>query len=321
MTIKRTAYDTFIGQSHRNTERFAKQVVELDITTGFLLKNAHTLVLAPKDSIDYVNPIFPTVITPVLASENNIVPITFPTLVTVPSVGEVSEMTFLVSDARNYLRGKSLEEVQVTNMRDFAFLRARTILGAIWAGKGTQPIRALSRYLPAMYAFWIADKIAQRFVLDPEEQMIARLIAFHFYNCLHTDNEQIDEDDMRKIATPASRLVFADPKRATALFEGLPHIQDAQRFIEVLRAQLNNPRLDDLNLGTLATLMAATWFQEGKENAVAAIEHPPTFCAMVYSAFSQRGFRDTQLSRTLEKFKGPKGEAEVSHAISALLNA
>lgn len=319
MTIYRTAYDTFLGQSHK-TDRFVEAVVNLDIHTDFLIKNSAVFIDAPKATIDYPGTVLPSVISPCTATEANMVPITFPTLVKVPAVGSVGEREFLVSDARTMIRGTSRETATVTNQRDFEFLRARTILGALWLGKGTQPIHALSSLLPAMYAFWLADKIAQRYVLDADEQVKARCVAYHFYQCLFIEPKEPDENDQRKVSIVASRLVFANPKIAMDIFAKLPHITGAAHFITVLQQVLQNPRIDDLNVGTLANLMAATWYQEGKEQAVVAIEHPPTFCAMVYSAFAQRGFRNTQLSKTLEKFKGAKGEAEVQRAISIVLN-
>ncbi len=88
-------------------------------------------------------------------------------------------------------------------------------------------------------------------------------------------------------------------------------IDSVEDFVAVLQNQLSTPRLDNFNVGVLAQIMMGTWFGfNGRELAVAAIEHPPTFAAMLYMSFAQNSYRKAGLAQVSEAFKGSRGGAE-----------
>jgi hypothetical protein len=71
-----------------------------------------------------------------------------------------------------------------------------------------------------------------------------------------------------------------------------------------MRAQeiTDSVRLKDFNAGVLFTLLGNTWFgANAKEMIAVATEHPPTWIAMLLSAFTERTFKNSQIAKILER--------------------
>jgi hypothetical protein len=105
-----------------------------------------------------------------------------------------------------------------------------------------------------------------------------------------------------------------------AVIEYAGVITGIEDFVAKLKGWVKTPRLDSFNLGIFTTIMAGSWFGiGGSQAAVVAIEHPPTFAAMTYIAFDQRGFRRASFADMVTKsFKGTGGEIEILRSVKRI---
>ena len=73
---------------------------------------------------------------------------------------------------------------------------------------------------------------------------------------------------------------------------------------------------------SLVTIISGSWFGiGGQQAACVAMEHPPTFAAMTYIAFDQRGYRRSTFADMVTKsFKGTGGEVEIVRSVNRIFD-
>lgn len=315
MTINNTAYDTFMGRG-----LIIKPIQETlqDIQVGREILSANSgkpLTLKVTDGSDRPSTV-PTILTPFSSPEQAVPVFHHPMAVTIPNLGSTPERRFLVGDARSFMTKDRSNEVYVSNVMEFEFLQARVGLGALWLNQGPQALRFISPLPQAIFASWVAENITRRFALDMGQQMRLQILAALFYQCQFAREEDFSDAAINRMAVPLAKVAKAPVDEAVSLLSQAGHITGLEDFVNKARMCLDNPRLESFNVGVLATIISGTWFGfGGKEIACAALEHPPTFMAMIYIALEQRGFKNAALANIVERYKGPKGGADYSRGV------
>lgn len=317
MTIYNTAFDTFIGRSLL-IKPIQEAVQDLEVSRILLDSNTNVFLHLQSWNEDSRFKYVPTVLTPQTTAESAIGVFHHPMPVVIPQAGKQEDRNYLVGDARSFMTmDRTTKNVYVSNTMEFEFLQARLGLGAVWLSQGTQALRFLSPITQTIFASWIAENLTRRFALDMGQQMRLQVLAGLFYHCQFTaEEEEWGDATINRMAVPLSKVAKAPIDETVSLLTQAGHITSVEDFVNKIRACLDNPRLENLNAGVLSTIMAGTWFGfGGKEIACVALEHPPTFMAMVYIALNQRGFKNAPLANLVERFKGPKGGDEFTRAV------
>lgn len=314
MSIYRTAYDTFIGRS-LIIESIQEAMQDIEVSKGaFDYNYSHYLHLK---HFDTETSTAPAIITPGSPAEACVQVFHHPMPVTIPVLGSLPARSFLVGDARSFMgKDRSTGTVYISNTMEFEFLQARLGLGAVWVSEGPQALRFISPIVQQVFASWLAENITRRFALDMGQQMRVQVLAGLFYQCLFTEEQEFSSAEINRMAVPLAKAVKAPPAEAAAIIEQVGHITSVDDFVNKVRVVLDNPRLENFNRGVLATIISGTWFGVGgKEIACVAMEHPPTFMAMLYIALAQRGFRNAPLTNIAERYKGAKGGDDFQRAV------
>lgn len=319
MTIYNTAYDTFIGRPLL-IKATQEALQDIQVSKGGLEFNyasyTHLKAFDPSQMAA-------AIITPGTTAESAVPVFYHPMPVTVPVLGGSKEQHFLVGDARSFMgKNRSTGVMHVANTMEFEFLQARVGLGTLWLTDGPQMLRFLSPMIQSIFASWLSENITRRFALDMGQQMRLQVLAGWFYQCLFTEEEEYDNTMINRMAVPLAKAVKAPVSEATSILTQIGHITSVDDFVNKVRIVLDNPRLENFNSGVLATIISGTWFGVGgKEVACAALEHPPTFMAMVYIGLAQRGFKNAPLTNIIERYKGPKGGDDFLRAVKRVAYA
>lgn len=325
MTIAITAYDTFIGSS-AITPKLVHAIEDAQypgniLTTNaadylsgdtpyvpadqtFISKMSHTPIGVSAGLVTHTDP-----------KEAMIPSFAYPMFVISPLQDKGSDYrrACLVGDARPFMRAQKVTSsgCVVVNQMEFELLRVLIRCGMYWLERGPQNLLAISPILPAAYARWLGDTITRRFELDLTQRQIARLICAYFFLCCFTNEKELNGQHRAAMAAQACRAANVPINEFEHILRDLGVITSAADFTLVLKKCLQTPRLDEFNTGLLSMIVQGTWFGfNGRELAVAAIEHPPTFASMLYMAFAQNGYRKAGLAVTSDNFKGAKGGAE-----------
>ncbi len=319
MTIFKTAFDTFLGQ-RLITRQLVEDLQDLEVRSNTLaLSRLQHLQLSASVG-DAEGGYLPAVITPSSAAEQAL-PVFYHLLaVQMPAVAGKAGANYLVGDARSFMRNDREGKLYVGNLMEFEFLQARLGLGSIWLTQGPVALRNISPIVASIYASWISQTISQRLGLDLGDMMRLRILAAFFYHCLFINKEEFKEDEINRLSVIIAKAAKAPADETASLIERVGYIEDINDFVNKVRVAMENPRFENFNVALLNTIISGTWFGAGgKEIACVAMEHPPTFLAMVYASFGQRGYKMAALTRVTESYKGPKGEADYVRAIRRMI--
>ena len=289
MSIYKTSYETTLGSA---------------IQTKVLERSIKEAVIS--DSIDYntlgiitseqVAPIF---VLGTSASESNI------PLFAHPLMFEHKGKTYLCSDVRLFVRQSEKEAngIMPKNRTEFNFVKSREVLNLAWLCTDPTAIKYTLNFAATVYSAWISEVIAKRFALDPKDQLILTIIAHYFFQSLHHPEDIFDEETRQIFAVHTMKATRASSQFVFEVFDNLGKMSCIEDFCENVKKVLENVRLKDLNPGTLITAVNMSWFgTNAKEITAVALEHPPTWYAMVFSSLEERTFKNSMIARVAERY-------------------
>ena len=233
------------------------------------------------------------------ALANNVPSFAHPILVSAGN--DNAEQMFI--DARPY--GKydtDNREFKVRGEIEYSALVLRARLNYIWVFDNTNWLRDVSQAPVAVYASWISEAVAKRFALDPLEQFKLSILAAIFYNSQFSDSEELDERDKMRIVTSITRSIRASANDVIEIIDNVPTIRNVSEFCSLAESVTGSIRLKELNVGVLYTILGGTWFgTNAKETIAVALEHPPTWISILVASFTERSFKNSQISKLTER--------------------
>lgn len=316
MTIAKTAYHTFIGRS-RFVDKVKMGIEDAQNNVGTLTNNYFDyLGISLTNGLNNEGDNFVgCLVTHDTTSEALIPVFVYPMIV--EDLGfktkAGNKQFYVVGDVRPFTRGNKQASAKSTVVNTMEFELLKTLMAAelSWLTKGPQFLASMSPVLSQVYCRWIGDTISRRFELDMTQRQMVRVLAAYFFQCCFSNTTKINDQQKSSMVAQACRSAGVPIVEFERILNGVDTIDSAEDFCFVLKKQLATPRLDDFNIGLLAQIMMGTWFGfNGRDLACAAIEHPPTFAAMLYMSFAQNSYKKAGLAQVSENFKGSKGGSE-----------
>lgn len=242
-----------------------------------------------------------------------------PIVVPMPKIGDQVAYNIMVGDVRPFTRVEG-SSVQITALKGYLLVRVRTILSTLWANGQHGAIGHISPLLGSIFGSWIADVIQYNYKLDGADFVRMRICAAYYYRCLHSEATEVDVSNRRALAAVLARHLHVEPNEVEDVIEKVGVIKGLEDFVIKLKDYLKAPQLTNFDAAAFVTLMGGSWHGfGGADMSVCALEHPPTFVAMVYMSFSERGFKTTGLAQKVERFR--KNDKEIVKGVERLLKA
>lgn len=307
MPIFLTGYDTLAGKGHV-TGPTISLIQKAIVQSNFPDKNAN---LAGIDLGQTKNPAV-AIVTMTTPEEMSIPPLVFPMLVHMNGASSRRSESYVVVDVRPYLSGNQLTAGGTLNIRqkdNFDFFLTNAILTSAWIKENKRTsFRFLGSAPLAVYSTLISNAIERRFALDPLEQLKISILAAAFYFKLFDEGSAVIDGEMVSITRAISSALKAPSEITYEVLEQIVTLRNLEDLVETIKRVVDNPRLDDLNLGTLVTIVNPMWYGPyGRELIIAALEHPPTWLTILYAAYTDRGMKHSGVTKIAERFKGSRG--------------
>lgn len=223
----------------------------------------------------------------------------------VAKAGESGQSQVYV-DVRNFTRRSREGEVVVSAPLDYELSVLRGMLQLTWSSDAPVDILNLGGYQVTIYARWLSEVLTRRLALPPETQMLATVAAAWFYLCMFIDDavSEITDTDRLRMATQIARATYVGAEDVIRMVDAMPLFKDIAGLITWLRSDGGSARFEDLSVAVLYTAVSGSWFgSNARENVAVAIEHPPTFVAMVTLASEERGYRNTVLGKLAQQYQ------------------
>jgi len=213
----------------------------------------------------------------------------------------------IVVDQRPNLSVQRTGETKISQSTHHTFLTLRGMLEYLWAHDGADSLQFLGQIPFRVYARWLSESIVRRLGLPPEEQQRISALAGYYYQCLYQPFSDLKGDQKLQMAVKIRNYVGIPTEVTLPLIDPLVILNGIDEFCEAVREMIPNPRLNNLNPAFLISICSGVWFgPAAKEVAAAALEYPPAFIAMVYTALNDRTMHGAQFTKLVESVSKPQ---------------
>lgn len=285
MTIHKTAYDTTVCQGFV-TEK-TKQAIAVARVHGELgyAKNTIGVVLVQGGG-----------------SASDSVP-AFQHPMQLPQTGSHDTAVSLAVDVRPFGKYDSMRgEFVSRNDIELRLATSRAKLNYIWLTQQTNILRDISPLGMQIFCSWVSEAVAKRYVLEFAEQFKLHILAGIYYSSLFTDAVSIDENEKRRLAAAISRNLRVQQSDVMEVIEEMPIVHDLAGFCEAAATTVDPVRLVEMNPGVLIAILGGTWYNANSRELIGvALEHPPTWLAIILAAYNERTFKNSQIARIAER--------------------
>lgn len=307
MTIHRTAYDTTACSGHQ-INRIKDAIAEARVRDYLPIKDDTAQVFSTRGAQAPI----PAFNHPLLIAKEN---------------GEAGE-ALLAVDIRPAVKedqnvtnsdicGSGM--YRVTNGTVYRSRLYRAALNAVWLKEGPGALRSITPMAMSVFASWISETIARRYALDPKTQYNLMILAGIFYSSNHFEGLEYDKaQENRHLSGIANALRVELPDVLTA-YDSVKLILSMEDFCNKAKSYLNNVRLEELNSGVLIALMKGTWVGDNAaENVAVALEHPPTWLAILLEGYTNKTIKFTTIAKICERRHYHDGLEMLVRAVKAL---
>lgn len=240
-------------------------------------------------------------------------PFVFPIVMDSPEALKGRKEKIIVGDGRPFMAvaREGTTPCRVINLMEFELLHVLLATNHYWLSKSPSNLLVISPVLTQVYCRWVGDTISKRFELDLTQRQVLRVVTAYFFLCCFINDMKLNDEQKRSMVAQACRAAGVQVAEFEHVLSGVEVIESAEDYVAVVQRVLSTPRMDNFNLGLLAQIIMGTWFGfNGRQLATAAIEHPPTFAALLYMSFAQNSYKKTGLSMVSEAYKGSRGGSE-----------
>jgi hypothetical protein len=305
MSIFRSAYDTKACEGFAVDKLLAE--IKKSMTLGWLSPVPDTSILRI-DGSDTLSSSIPSFMHPIVL-ENHF-------------EGMQSPSLQLAIDARPYGKwDQHQRQFVVRNGIEYDLLVFRAKLNSIWIGHPAQILRDVSPLPMSVFCSWISENVSRRFALDPAEQMKLAILSGFLYQSNFTDMKELTERDALRMV---QSIVKATHTKAQDVLDVLDQfkapLSGVKEFCDRAQEITGSVRLQDLNIGVLVGILGKTWYSaSAAELLFVALEHPPTWLAIMMAAAQERTFKNSQITKIAER-QSAAANKQFSTALVNLVN-
>lgn len=216
---------------------------------------------------------------------------------------------WIAMDLRPYVvPDKGEGNFKIRNNAEFDLQVTRWIMSGMYA-TGHENILYGLKFPHFVFSDWIADSLTHKFGLGLGDQLRIKVAALVYYTTMFNDND-LGGDDLEKLLIRTAKQV-AVPELVKEIFEKVKGVKNIGEFASVLEAVTGNVRLGGLDLNGMINIFSNSWYgTSGKEMSILALEHPPTWIALVYMSLIERSFKRstvaTQSNKNNKRGSGPE---------------
>lgn len=308
MSIYRDSYKTITGSM------FNIRSIEQAILQSFIKDGLHNSNLGIKT----VGPVKPVFILGVYESESNIPNFDHPLLVRVSRDEE-----FLCTDLRLHVRkGVTFDNVSnyIKNNSEYNFFQRRAVLNLVWLNGGIGQIKNGLTLASSVFSTWLSDTISKVYSLNYNESSIIAVITSIYYQSLFNDEKEFTEDTKQRMVAHTMKVTKSNSDFIFKVLDQIHKISDINEYCQLVSKLVQNDRLKDFNLAILLTMIKNSWYGTNSKSVISiSLEHPPTWCAIIYAVINDRSFNNTNISKYVKELGKRGGVDEYNHAFSEII--
>lgn len=225
-----------------------------------------------------------------------------PTFTQYINIGEPNKPNLLI-DSRQYMKYNDKTGLYVINgVNDWSFQCIRMALN-LQLLKADETIFSRLGDIPAkVFHRWVSGALITKYNLPIQSQMAMFVIsAYYFYAMCNYELQEADHTSRTEFAPIISRITGVPPDFVLDVIETVGPLKNASDLAHAMSTCSLQERTGVLKFGDLFLLLSNSWQGINKrENVGVALEHMPTYIAMVYMAIADRSYRQTVITQRVD---------------------
>lgn len=233
----------------------------------------------------------------------------------------------VIIDGRTMLRenrtGSGEGRWMVSNVTEHEFQLIRARIQQLWMRPNFDKLDLLrvGDLGAVTFVNWICKSLSSKMGLDPQQYLNTTIIVAYYYACLHYEHAHFGEDDKMKIVSQVSRWTRVPAANVIPLVDQLDYMETIHDLVGALKQYSGSMRLNQLNAGLVYALLGGSWFgNNSRETVAVALEHPPTFTALMKAALELRSYKNAMLSKVASLQTRGGNDAEYLKNLNFLIN-
>ena len=300
MPFNRTSYDTTVGKidDMRKVELALKEAL---ITGALCNRRLGVDEIHQKRAVFVIGD----------SSESAIPPFVHPYL-----IQNFKNQDYLITDVRGFRGNDKMIyterdfELGVRNTTEYALVKSRAALNALWLGPDVSRIRARFSFAGSVFAAWLSQSISKAYALDFSDQMQLMAVSIYYYHTLFQAGTRLTDQALEIAVVHTIKATKLPAAEVYSLFEKLGDMSSIADYCTELKKVIESVRLHDFSLAMLLTLIRNSWYgTNAKEMLSVALEHPPTWIAIVYATLTERTYKASALYKLVE-MQGKRGNSD-----------
>lgn len=226
-----------------------------------------------------------------------------------------------VFDARPYLssRPDGNGEYTVRAHNDFSFQLIRLVINSNLTGPGVSSLLSNQEYLWKVFDRWVGGAIVSKLNLrtNPEYQlMISIVTAIYFIGLFYVDPKAVITTDKEVTLHKVCKWTGMKSDVVESVIDRIDPLYSIRDFAAALEDVTGSIRFKGFNLTILLSMLGGSWFGiSANENAAVALEHLPTFTAMVFQSLEDRSYRKSVIGQRVDSIRDPNGKSRVTATV------
>ncbi len=210
---------------------------------------------------------------------------------------------YVAVDMRPYGKFDTVQHKYVIRQAsEYKVMLLRARLQSIWVNDGP---RFLRDYPMAMGVFssWISEQAGRKFGLGPLEQMNLAILAATYYASMFEETFSLQDNDRTRLMGVIVRATGTKADSVLPVLDQIETLNGVSDFLEQAPIVTGSIRLKELNLPVLHGLVFGTWFggANAKETVASALEHPPTWLALLSGAVTEQSYHNSGLAKITQR--------------------
>ena len=211
-----------------------------------------------------------------------------------------SDMRFFKTKSDTYISGKEFEAT-VRNKVEYQFVKNRTLLNLLWLEPNLRSFRSQFAFAGYVFATWLSQIISRTYSLDFRDQLRIVAVGLYYYYSLFTKESRRDSELSEIAIIHTIKATKFPASEIMALFDTMGEIHGIADYCTEVQRAVENVRMKDFNLAMLLTLIRNSWYGlNAKDILSVALEHPPTWIAVVFATIADRTYKSSALFKVVE---------------------
>jgi hypothetical protein len=199
----------------------------------------------------------------------------------------------LVLDGRPYMRwDRRTDTYRLTAENDWMFQSVRGALTLRAMKSGAAVFDRLGDIPLITFVKWITRALVGKFNLEEGPELKISVVAAFYFLAMSDEAIATDPEARMAVVKIVNRVTKVDYRTIGEISDNIKSLKTLSDLAKEVSTGLNIIRLGDLKAGDIWVLVASS-FQgvNNRENVGVALEHLPTFIAMVYVALADKSYR------------------------------